>query len=86
MKACGELTGKRARKGSGSPTVFYIAEKDDIVDTGAIRTFASKIPHARLVQIPHSKHEIYRSGNRAMGIYLRSIESFLDEQCESGKE
>lgn len=86
MKACGELTGKKGAEGIRIPTVFYIAEKDDIVDTGAIRTFASKIPHARLVQIPHSKHEIYRSGNRAMGIYLRSIESFFDEQCESGKE
>lgn len=86
MKACAALTGKDGASGIGIPTVFYIAEKDDIVDVGAIRAFAARIPHARVVQIPRSKHEIYRSGNRAMGIYLRSIESFLDEQCGEGKK
>ena len=80
------LTGKDGASGIGIPTAFYIAEKDDIVDVGAIRAFAARIPHARVVQIPRSKHEIYRSGNRAMGIYLRSIESFLDEQCGEGKK
>lgn len=82
MKACKELTAPNGAEGIRLPTVFFLAEKDTVVDNGAIRTFAAKIPHARIVQIPRSKHEIYRSCNLAMGIYLRSIEEFLEEQLE----
>ena len=79
VRVCTDLTGKFGPRGINIPTVFYIAQRDSFVDSGAIRTFASKIPHARVVQIPASKHEIYRSGNAAMEVYLNSIEAFIDE-------
>ena len=79
MRARPDLTGKFVPRGNTIPIVFYIAQRDSFADSGAIRTFASKIPHARVVQIPASKHEIYRSGNAAMEVYLNSIEAFIDE-------
>ena len=79
MRICTDLTCKFGPRCIQIPTVFYIAQRDTFVDSGAIRTFASQIPHARIVQIPASKHEIYRSGNAAMEVYLNSIEAFIDE-------
>ena len=85
VKVCTELTGKYGTRGIRIPTVFYIAQQDTFVDSGAIRTFASKIPHARIVQIPASKHEIYRSGNDALEVYLNSIEAFIDENIDASE-
>ncbi len=84
VKICQELTGKDGAKGIGIPCIFYIAQKDTFVVSSEIRTFASKIPHAHTVTIPASKHEIYRSGNQALTIYLNSIEDFIDQVI--GKE
>ena len=41
--------------------------------------FVSKIPGAKLVKIPASKHEIYLSVNEAMEPYLQAIFAFLAE-------
>ena len=76
---CRELTGKEGAKGIDIPCVFYIAHKDTFVVSSEIRAFAAKIPHARTITIPASKHEIYRSGNEALTIYLNSIEDFIDQ-------
>jgi lysophospholipase len=82
VKVCTELTGRDGAKGIDIPTIFFCAVRDTFVDADAIRAFSAKIPHSICVTIPNSRHEIYRSGNDAMEIYLRSIESFLDAVTE----
>lgn len=79
VKICKILTAPDGAKGIEIPTVFFCAQKDTFVDSDAIRAFSAKIPHSYCLTIPNSRHEIYRSGNDAMEIYLRSIAAFLDE-------
>ena len=52
---------------------------DDVVEMEPQKEFVSKIPGAKLVQIPASKHEIYLSVNEAMEPYLQAIFAFLAE-------
>lgn len=82
VKICTALTSPDGAKGIDIPTVFFCAQKDTFVDSDAIRAFSAKIPHSYCITIPNSRHEIYRSGNDAMEIYLRSIEDFLDAHTE----
>ena len=52
---------------------------DDVVEMEPQAEFVSKVPGARLVKIPASKHEIYLSVNEAMEPYLQAIFAFLAE-------
>lgn len=52
---------------------------DDVVEMEPQAEFVSKVPGARLVTIPASKHEIYLSVNEAMEPYLQAIFAFLAE-------
>ena len=82
VKVCKKLTAVDGAKGIEIPTLFFCADYDAFVSSPAVRAFAAQIPHARVVTIPQSRHEIYRSGNEALGIYYRSIEAFLSEITE----
>ncbi len=52
---------------------------DDVVEMEPQAEFVSKIPGAKLMKIPASKHEIYLSVNEAMEPYLQAIFAFLAE-------
>lgn len=52
---------------------------DDVVEMEPQVEFVSKVPGAKLVKIPASKHEIYLSVNEAMVPYLQAIFAFLAE-------
>ena len=52
---------------------------DDVVEMEPQAEFVSKIPGAKLIKIPASKHEIYLSVNEAMEPYLQAIFAFLAE-------
>ncbi len=54
------------------------AEDDTYVTPEPQEKFIAAIPHGKLVRIPGSKHEIYRSGNDVLQGYLDIIMEFLN--------
>jgi len=70
---------KEARKVT-IPVLLFQAGQDRSVLPGAQREFVERAPNARMVKVPGSRHEIYRSGNQVLGNYLDAIFAFLSEK------
>ena len=61
------------------PVLVFQAEKDGYVSPKAQERFVERLHHGRLVHVPGSKHEIYRSGNAVLDQYLIQVFAFFDK-------
>jgi len=60
------------------PVLLLAAEEDPIVDVGAIRRVAARMPHAELVTFPGSGHELLREADERRLAVLGRVDAFLD--------
>ncbi len=73
--------GARAVKNAGKiqvPVLVFQAERDGYVSPKAQERFVARLGRGRLVRVPGSKHEIYRSGNAVLKGYLTRVFTFFD--------
>ena len=59
------------------PVLLFQAETDTLVDPEAQAEFIRRIPNGRLVRVPGSKHEIYRSEDPILETYWDQLLAFL---------
>ena len=69
--------GAAGRKESAVPVLLFQAETDTLVDPEAQAEFIQRIPNGRLVRVPGSKHEIYRSEDPILETYWDQLLAFL---------
>lgn len=77
----GISAGNRAIRHAGKirvPVLLLQAENDTLVSAKAQQKFIAKVPKGKLVCIPQSKHEIYRSVNAVLEGYWRLILDFYN--------
>jgi lysophospholipase len=67
-----------------TPILIGSAGVERFVDPAAHRFAASRLPHATLVDLPHSKHEPFLECDSVRDRWLAAIDDFLDHQI--GKE
>lgn len=60
------------------PILIFQAEEDGWVDNQSQVAFCALAPECKLVQIPRSKHEIYRETDEVRASYLEKIYAFID--------
>ncbi len=75
------LAGRKAVKEAGKitvPVLLLQAESDNMVKEQEQQEFIEKVPEGRMVKVPGSKHEIYRSENPVLEEYWKLVLDFLD--------
>lgn len=60
-----------------APVLLFQAETDTLVTAQAQADFIRRVKNGRLVRVPGSKHEIYRSENTVLAGYWKELLSFL---------
>ena len=60
------------------PILLLASDQDPIVDVGAIRRMANRLPEAELVTFPGSGHELLREADERRLAVLGRIDEFLD--------
>lgn len=77
-----KVTKKLMKKGMpekiGIPVLFFIADGDRSVLTGAINEFAKRLPDATVKEIKECRHEIYFGPDSILRDYFSTIEAFLN--------
>ena len=76
------VTAKLLKKGAveniSVPVMIYQAENDGSVLNEYQDMFASRLKYGNLIKVPGSKHEIYRSGDKALFPYWESVLKFIE--------
>ena len=60
------------------PVLLFQAELDDVVSNDAQKQFVGKLPNAKLVVVPNTKHESYIGTSKTLEKYLTKLFTFLE--------
>jgi lysophospholipase len=60
-----------------TPCLIFGAGQDRIVETGAVRNFARRLPRARYVEIPEAEHEILMENDSIRAKFWSEFDSFV---------
>ena len=60
-----------------TPCLVFGAGRDRIVETGAVRDFARRLPRGRYVEIPEAEHEILMENDSIRGHFWREFDAFV---------
>lgn len=85
IKSCAYLMQPKILKGIKTPVMIGVAEKDSLVDNHATRQAAALMPHAHLVELTGSKHEILMETNSIRNHFLQAFEDLLTKSSVRGQ-
>jgi len=60
-----------------TPCLLFGAGRDRIVETGAVREFARRLPRGRYVEIPEAEHEILMESDSIRAKFWNEFDSFV---------
>lgn len=77
ITSCRFLNRPRFLRNIKTPVLLAIAGKDRLVDNAAIRRAAKLMPHADILELPESRHEIFMETDDIRARFLKAFEDLL---------
>ena len=80
IKSCAALNKKDVLEGIGIHCLLALAEREPFVDNARIREAARRLPHARLLELPGSHHEIMMETDSVRKAFLDAFFTLIHER------
>lgn len=84
LKSCALLSRKQVLESIQIPVLIATAGREQIVDNQAIRAAAEHIPHAQLLEIAGSRHEIFMEHDEYRDVFFKAFDKMVEDNKITG--
>lgn len=87
IKGCAKFRKKSEREKIRIPLLIIMAEKDNLVETDAIKNFAGGLKRSKFLVVKEAKHEVFNADEEARRLFYCETFLFINQLvCDTGME